>query len=76
MNCNDVKQGMRIKTNAELGETAGMMVGKTYIHARKASTPGIVKGFVPGHGGDVWWIEHEAGNIAVYCFDEFEPITE
>jgi hypothetical protein len=38
---------------------------------------GKVKGFVPGYGGDVQWIEHPDGEIAPYSLKEInEPQTE
>ena len=27
---------------------------------------------MPGHGGDVYWVTHEPGDVAVYCYTEFE----
>ncbi|HBI25646.1 MAG: hypothetical protein UT41_C0001G0234 [Candidatus Wolfebacteria bacterium GW2011_GWC2_39_22] len=71
MNSNQVKEGISIKTTA-LKSTKGMLVKHEYLAARKAGATGIVMGFVPGHGGDVWWIKHEDGSIGAYCFNEFK----
>jgi hypothetical protein len=34
----------------------------------------IIRGVVPGHGGDLYYVQHEAHDLhcAVYCFTEFE----
>jgi hypothetical protein len=32
---------------------------------------GILIQWVPGHGGDVWYVKHENGDIAVYSIEEF-----
>lgn len=82
--CNDVKSGMKIITNATLNGTGGILIKESYLDARKPSQTGIVKHWVGGHGGDVWWVEHtpspdhapDLKNIAAYCFDEFEEYSE
>jgi len=73
MNLNHVKAGLPVTTNAELGETKGMLISAKNLSLRRPSAQGTVLGHVPGHGGDVWWVEHEKDVVAAYCFDEFEP---
>lgn len=73
MELNEVKPGIRIRTSERLRGTEGMMIRRKYLQARRPGTIGTVKGWVPGHGGDVWWIEHEDGAVAAYCYDEFAP---
>jgi len=70
------ENGSKVVTHAELGSTAGMMVKHEYIAARRPSAKGTMRGWVPGHGGDVWWVEHEDGSVAAYCFDELEFTKE
>lgn len=41
---------------------------RVVTHDRLGSTDGM--GI--GHGGDVYWVRHDDGEIAAYCFDEFE----
>ncbi len=72
MDCNDVKPGMTIITG-ELGDTRGFLVRQDYLKNRRSGARGLVGTYVPGHGGDVWWVRHEDGTDAVYMFTEMEP---
>ena len=70
-----LKSGTKVLTNSELDTTKGMMVNPLYLGARKVNATGVVLGPVPGHGGDVYWVDHgeeKNDDIAVYCFTEFE----
>src|SRR5262249_12077501 len=68
-----LRNGTRVVTNATLDSTRGLMVVPRALEARRPSTPGLVVGIVPGHGGDVYWVRHHAdGVVAAYCFTEFE----
>lgn len=59
-------------------ELGGIFVRDDYKQRRRAGIEGIYWGWVPGHGGDVWWVCHqtdEEGNgvpesAAVYSFTE------
>ena len=55
---------------------AGLLVKPKYLEARRPNTKGEVAGFVPGHGGDVYWVRHEDGQVAVYGWWEFELAEE
>lgn len=55
-----------------LGSTGGILVKPEYLAARELGE-GTLKGWIPGHGGDVWWIEHANGSIGAYSIDEFGP---
>lgn len=70
------ENGARVVTHAELGSTSGMTVNSRHIEARRPSAKGVIRGWVPGHGGDVWWVEHEDGAVGAYCFDELEFTEE
>jgi hypothetical protein len=70
------EEGMLVKTKSKLGETTGFLIKEKNLKTRKPNTKGKYIGFVPGHGGDVWWIEHENGDVAAYCFDELEDIAK
>lgn len=75
--CNEVKQGMKVRTTEAVnkpGATRGMMISPKHLDVREAGVRGTVMGYVPGHGGDVWWVQHENGVVAAYCFDEFETV--
>lgn len=64
-----------ILTNHELGSTRGMFIGVQHLNARRSAAIGTVVSQVPGHAGDVWWVEHDGVYyMAPYCFDEFEPL--
>lgn len=47
-----------------------------HLECRRPSAKGTIRGWVPGHGGDVWWVEHEDGTVGAYCFDELEFTPE
>ncbi len=73
MNLSDVKDGMKVKTT-KLEDITGMTIGAQHLECRKAGRTGVLRGFVPGHGGDVWWVQHDDNqSVGAYCFTEFEP---
>ncbi len=74
MQDSDVRPQMRIKTNHQLGSTNGFTIAKKHIDARRPNAEGMVHSYVPGHGGDVWFVTHDDGSVGAYCFNEFEPI--
>lgn len=69
--------GMRVRVRTNPDEcTGGWFVNEKYLNARRSLAFGVYRGFVPGCGGDVWWIEHNDGSIAAYSADEvFDPDT-
>lgn len=75
MKLEDVKPGLKVKIT-RLGSTTGMMINTHYLETRTIGAEGIVGDYVQGHGGDVWWIAHNAGDVGAYVFDEFELIDE
>lgn len=72
MNDSDVKPGLKVITKRAPDGERGLLVTERHLFARR-DAPGVVKGYVPGHGGDVWWVEHDDGAIGAYCFTEMEP---
>jgi hypothetical protein len=73
MNDSEVKIGMRVKIG-KLGETTGMLIQPRHLDCRKEGVTGTVKGWVPGHGGDVWWVAHDnSDDVGAYVFNEMEP---
>lgn len=72
MRIEDIEPGTRVRIETLHG-TSGMLIVPKYLSARREGAVGTVKSFVPGHGGDVWWVEHEdkPGEFAAYMFDEF-----
>ena len=55
-------------------ETTGYMVHQKHLKAREISSIGVVKSWVPGHGGDVWFVQHsnDSNDIGAYTFTELE----
>lgn len=79
MNSQDVmdkyESGLRVRITKDEG-TMGMMIAAKNLNNRAVGKTGKVKGYAPGHGGDVWWIEHDDGSgAAAYCHTEFEEIA-
>jgi hypothetical protein len=72
VNLQDVKSGLIVKTVTELGDTRGMFITPMCLERRRPNAVGTTLHWVPGHGGDVWWVKHEDGQVAPYVFNEFE----
>ena len=65
--------GTKVRTHETLEGTKGMIIGPGNLSARRADAKGTIRGTVPGHGGDVYWVEHEGSALlAPYCFTEFD----
>lgn len=76
MDLNNIKIGLKIRTHEHLESTNGMMISSKHLDARRHGTTGEIVGWVPGHGGDVWWVRHDGSDVvAAYSFTEFEPET-
>ena len=71
MELDEIEIGLRVEVK-KLGDTKGVFIKKEHLDVRKIGVKGEVVGYVPGHGGDVWWIKHDDGQIGAYVFDEFE----
>ena len=69
----DVETGMRIVVT-DIKTTIGYNVAKAHIANRGLHARGTILGYIPGHGGEVFAVEHDAGPIAVYHHSEFERI--
>lgn len=68
-----VKPGMRIVIT-DIKTTRGYNVDKEHIANRCLHARGTVLGYISGHGGEVFAVEHDVGTIAVYHHSEFERI--
>lgn len=55
-------------------ECRGFFVHDRNLDARKPNTIGYFIGYVPGAGGDVWWIEHDDRTIGAYMYNELTDI--
>jgi len=73
MNCNDIKPELRVKTT-KLESTNGMCIAQKHLNVRQEGVTGTVKSYVPGHGGDVWFVQHDnPTEVGAYCYTELEP---
>ena len=73
MHDSDVKPDLRVKTT-KLGDTKGMTISPKHLNVRREGVVGTVKSYVPGHGGDVWFVQHDSGDeVGAYVFNEMEP---
>ena len=68
-----VKIGLQVKI-IKVTPAFGFLVGEEHLKARRSDDTGVITGWVPGHGGDVWWVRHPDGHTGAYMFTEFEPI--
>jgi hypothetical protein len=51
--------------------TRGMVVNPSYL-ANRTAGPGVIVAVVPGHGGDVWFVDHADGRRAAYTVLELD----
>lgn len=59
-----------------LGSTMGMLIMQRHLAVRAVGVTGTVLDWVPGHGGDVWWVHHdESDDIGAYSVDEMAQIS-
>jgi hypothetical protein len=55
------KQDERVVVVYRLEDTTGMLVNPKYLATRMCGARGKVERWVPGHGGDLWWVTHDDG---------------
>ncbi len=67
----DIKVGLRVRVG-KLGSTEGMLINYRRLNGRLEGATGMVKHAVPGHGGEVWIIEQDDGNVSAYSYLELE----
>ena len=71
------KIGEQFKTKIYLtpaDECRGFYVKDKHLDTRRSDVIGKYVGYVPGCGGDVWWIEHEDGSIGAYLYNELTDV--
>ena len=71
MNRDEVQPGLRVSIGV-LGDSNGMAISQEHLRWRRQGAIGIVLRHVVGHGGDVWWVRQDDGQVAAYSFDEME----
>lgn len=73
MDCNAIQPGLRVKVK-KLEGTKGFLINSKHLAVRRKGVRGTVKNWVPGHGGDVWFVQHDnSDDVGAYCFTELEP---
>jgi hypothetical protein len=72
MDLQSLRPGLRVRIDATLGHTTGMIIAPEILANRRAGASGTLRAYVPGHGGDVWFVEHKGGAVAAYAYNEFE----
>lgn len=69
-----IEAGKRVRVS-HLEDTTGFIIADRHIDCRKAGMTGTIRSYVPGHGGDVWFVDHDASDdIGAYCFTELEAL--
>jgi len=71
----DVEIGMEVRI-VDIKPAFGYTVSAKHLKARRMGNTGIVREMIPGHGGEVFAVQHNDRSIAVYRHDEFEPCRE
>ena len=69
---NQVPLHARVRVTAI--NTTGLWVTERHLNAMKLAE-GTVIGWVPGHGGDVWWVQHDDGSVGAYYYTDLEYVT-
>ena len=58
--------GKIVVVTADYG-TGGYMIAQRHLDCRRLGAVGEVTGWVPGHGGDVVWVQHPDETVGAYC---------
>ena len=69
--------GTLVKTSEKIIESErckGFLVKDKHIVCRRPNQNGTYRGWVPGAGGDLWWIEHQDGTIGAYMYNEIQDL--
>lgn len=69
---NKIKVGLKVLVAKDNG-TRGMIINKTHLSIREIGKEGTILNWVPGHGGDVWFVQQDDG-IAAYSYTELELV--
>ena len=77
MDANDLKPNLRVRVVA-VGSSRGLLINAKHLDVRREGATGTLRDWVPGHGGDIWFVEHdtepgEPTEIGAYMFTELEP---
>jgi hypothetical protein len=70
-----LKAGTEVRVT-QLDDAGGLIIHEKYITARRSGVAGVIQGYFPSHGGDVWAVKHADGAIAAYSVSEMKPARE
>ena len=70
-----MKEGLKVKVS-KLKTTKGMMINPKYLETRAVGKTGRLIGYVPGLGGDVWWVRHDGNpeEFGAYSYTELKKV--
>jgi len=70
--------GTQVKVHDVLGAPRGMLIKPEILDRRTPGVSGMICGYVPGHGGDVYWVRHdgEEDTGSAYGYWEFDLTEE
>jgi hypothetical protein len=73
-----LKNGTKVQVHDTLNPPVGMLIKEDILARRTPGVRGQVCGYVPGHGGDVYWVRHdgEEDTGSAYGWWEFELSDE
>ncbi len=71
---NEIKLGLKVRVISDDG-TEGMTIAEKHLLIREVGKEGTVLNYVPGHGGDVWYVQQDNG-VAAYCYTELGRAAE
>lgn len=70
-------EGVRV-TVVSLEDPEGMFIAAKHMDVRRAGVDGMAVSHVAGHGGDVWFVQHnhEVSEIGAYSIAEIAPLSD
>ncbi len=72
----NLRSGLKVKVT-KLGKGEGLLVVPRHMQVRKEGVTGILHQFIPGHGGDGWFVVHDDTNeVGAYWIDELDPVSD
>jgi len=71
------ENGTKVRISEQItpiDDCGGFLVHQRHLIARKPGAVGEYIGWVPGAGGDLWWIKHDDDSIGAYSFTEVNDL--
>lgn len=70
-----ISGGLRVRVTKLKSDGRGFLVKDEHLECRREGVTGTIRGWVPGAGGDLWWVHHDdSEEIGAYIFTELEEI--